>query len=86
MRGRDWEGGGRVIRLTVQDMMRELGKERVISRPASPDKWTFGLKDSITSEPPRPGTAWSACLSPPERRRAPISVDHTLRKHALDFS
>ena len=49
-------------------MIRELGKERVISRPASPDKWTFGLKDSITSEPPRPGTAWSSCLSPPERR------------------
>ena len=54
--------------LGVQDMIRELGKERVISRPASPDKWTFGLKDSITSEPPRPGTAWSSCLSPPERR------------------
>jgi len=58
----------------------------VISRPGSPVIWNFSVKDSINSNPPRPGTSWGAHLSPPEKRRAPISVDHTLRKHALDFS
>ena len=56
----------------------------LISRPGSPESWGFGVKDSITSAPPRPQSA--SMLSPPEKRRAPISVDHTLRKHALDFS
>jgi len=55
----------------------------VLSRPGSPVTWNFGVKESITVAPPRPNTA--SLLSPPERRRAPISVDHTLRKHALDF-
>jgi hypothetical protein len=41
------------------------------------------VQDSITAAPPRPETA--NLLSPPERRRAPISVDSKLRKHALDF-
>ena len=56
----------------------------IISRPGSPESWGFGVKDPITSAPPRPQSA--SLLSPPEKRRAPISVDHTLRKHALDFS
>ena len=56
----------------------------IISRPGSPESWGFGVKESITSAPPRPQSA--SMLSPPEKRRAPISVDHTLRKHALDFS
>ena len=56
----------------------------IISRPGSPESWGFGVKESITSAPPRPQSA--SLLSPPEKRRAPISVDHTLRKHALDFS
>lgn len=55
----------------------------VLSRPGSPVTWNFGVKESITVAPPRPQTA--SLLSPPERRRAPISVDHKLRKHALDF-
>ena len=58
----------------------------VLSRPGSPVSWNFGVKDSITATPPRPGTSWGSALSPPPPRRAPISVDHTLRKHALDFS
>ena len=56
----------------------------IISRPGSPESWGFGVKESITTAPPRPQSA--SLLSPPEKRRAPISVDHTLRKHALDFS
>jgi len=56
----------------------------IISRPGSPVTWDFGVKESITTAPPRPTSA--SMLSPPEKRRAPISVDHTLRKHALDFS
>ena len=56
----------------------------VLSRPGSPSSWDFGVKESITVSPPRPGSA--SLLSPPEKRRAPISVDHTLRKHPLDFS
>jgi len=56
----------------------------IISRPGSPVNWDFGVKESITTGPPRPTSA--SLLSPPEKRRAPISVDHTLRKHALDFS
>jgi len=55
----------------------------VLSRPGSPVTWNFGVKESITVAPPRPQTA--SLLDPPERRRAPISVDHKLRKHALDF-
>eukprot|EP00090_Calanus_glacialis_P007040 TRINITY_DN15506_c0_g1_i6.p1 TRINITY_DN15506_c0_g1~~TRINITY_DN15506_c0_g1_i6.p1 ORF type:complete len:696 (-),score=189.23 TRINITY_DN15506_c0_g1_i6:354-2441(-) len=55
----------------------------VLSRPGSPVTWNFGVKESITVAPPRPLSA--SLLSPPERRRAPISVDHKLRKHALDF-
>jgi len=55
----------------------------VLSRPGSPVTWNFGVKESITTAPPRPQTA--SLLSPPQRRRAPISVDHKLRKHALDF-
>jgi len=55
----------------------------VLSRPGSPVTWNFGVKESITVAPPRPQTA--SLLSPPERRRAPISVDHKLRRHALDF-
>lgn len=56
----------------------------ILSRPGSPVSWDFGVKESITTQPPRPQSA--SLLSPPEKRRAPISVDHTLRKHALDFS
>ena len=56
----------------------------ILSRPGSPVTWDFGVKESITTAPPRPTSA--TMLSPPEKRRAPISVDHTLRKHALDFS
>ncbi|XP_023342142.1 calcium/calmodulin-dependent 3',5'-cyclic nucleotide phosphodiesterase 1A isoform X2 [Eurytemora carolleeae] len=55
----------------------------VISRPGSPMVWGFDSKESITTKPPRPNTA--SIPSPPEKRRAPISVDHKLRKHALDF-
>lgn len=55
----------------------------LLSRPGSPVTWNFGVKESITVAPPRPQSA--SLLSPPERRRAPISVDHKLRKHALDF-
>ena len=75
----------KIFLVCIKDMVKAVG-ENVISRPGSPVTWNIGLKDSITADPPRPGTSWGACLSPPQPRRAPISVDHTLRKHALDFS
>ena len=68
-----------------RDMVKQV-PSGVLSRPSSPSTWNFGMKDSITTAPPRPGTSWGSSLSPPQPRRAPISVDHTLRKHALDFS
>ena len=71
--------------MITQDMVKQVSSG-VLSRPGSPSTWNFGMKDSITVAPPRPGTSWGSCLSPPQPRRAPISVDHTLRKHALDFS
>ena len=74
-----------MMMMTLKDMISEV-PPTVISRPGSPTVWNFGVKDSIGATPPRPGTSWGACLSPPPPRRAPISVDHTLRKHALDFS
>lgn len=51
----------------------------VLSRPGSPGSWAFDDKEaSLQAVPPRPQS--SSMYSPPAPRRAPISVDHHLRK------
>jgi len=55
----------------------------VISRPGTPQTWQFDAKESLSIVPPRPDTA--NILDPPEKRRAPVSVDRKLRKNHLDF-
>ena len=53
--------------------------ENVISRPNTPGNWAFDEKEvSLHTKPPRPNSA-SLC-SPPIPRKAPVSVDHHLRK------
>ena len=53
--------------------------ENVISRPGTPGTWAFDEKEpSLHTKPPRPTSA-SLC-SPPIPRKAPVSVDHHLRK------
>ena len=53
--------------------------ENVISRPGTPGTWAFDEKEpSLHTKPPRPTSA-NLC-SPPIPRKAPVSVDHHLRK------
>ena len=51
----------------------------VISRTGTPDTWAFDDKDgSLHAKPPRPNS--STLCSPPMPHKAPVSVDHHLRK------
>ena len=72
------EGKGPPTETKLVDIVDEI-PENVISRPNTPGTWAFDEKEvSLHTKPPRPTSA-SLC-SPPMPRKAPVSVDHHLRK------
>ena len=73
------EGNGPAHETSIKDIVNE-GVENVISRPGTPGTWAFDEKEgSMHVKPPRPNSARSD-FSPPIPRKAPVSVDHKLRK------